>query len=170
MSILTDLLSRVQTVSESLAQGNVIRDVLLRHDADIMELQKLQLFAGKAGGGKDIRPYYSEDLKPRGYFHSVESAGRYAAWKESGIRYPYSVERNPDAPNLYINGRFHDELDVEFGAEMMGIVGTTPYANGIIAKYGLSTFGLMSENWMVLFEKRGAYDELMDEIKRILYV
>ena len=170
MGILNDLLQRVKTVNESLQTGQMVRDVVINHPDDILELQRQQLFAGKASNGQDIRPYYSEDLKPSGYFHSIESAGRYAAWKQNGIHYPYSAQRNPDAPNLYINGRFHDELGVQFGGQTVGIVPATPYAAGIVAKYGINTFGLMMANWMVLFIERNAYNELMQQLKSKLYV
>lgn len=170
MGILNDLRSRVADVSDGMKTGGLIRDVVVRHPGDIMELQRQQLFAGLASNGQDIRPYYSEDLKPSGFFHSVESAGRYAAWKKDGISYPYSANRNPDAPNLYINGRFHSELGVEFGGDSVAVVGQTGYAKGIVAKYGIGTFGLMMANWMVIFIERGAYDELLNEIKSRLYV
>lgn len=170
MSILIDLLNRVRTLSDSLESGSAVRDILLGHEADILELQKLQLFRGVKSNGEDIRPYYSEDLKPSGYFYSVESAGRYAAWKRDGISYPYSVDRNPDAPNLFINGKFHDELGVEFGADTVGVTGVTDYAKRIVAKYGINTFGLMPEYWNAIFAERGALDELMNELKSKLYV
>lgn len=166
MSILTDLLNRVQAVSESLAQGDVIRDVLVRHEADVLDLQRQQLFEGKRPDGEDIRPLYSEDLKPRGYFHSVESAGRYAAWKEDIS--PYSASRNPDAPNLYINGRFHSELGVNFDAETVAVIGETSYAQGIMLKYA-DAFGLSPANWAAIFRERGAFEELLNEVKTMLY-
>lgn len=170
MGILNDLRTRVQYVNDGLESGELVRNVIIQHSDDILDLQKMQLFQGLAANGQDIRPYYSEDLKPSGYFYSVESARRYAAWKKDGINYPYTANRNPDAPNLYINGRFHDELGVQFAADTVGIVGTTGYSKGIIAKYGICTFGLMMANWMVIFVERGAYDELMNEIKTRLYV
>ena len=169
MGILNNLRTRVQGVNDGLQTGELVRNVVVRHSFDILELQKLQLFKGLAANGKDIRPYYSEDLKPSGYFYSVESSKRYAAWKKDGINYPYSVDRNPDAPNLYINGRFHDELGVQFNPATVGIVGTTGYSKGIIAKYGINTFGLMMANWMVIFVERGAYNELMNELRTRLY-
>lgn len=162
--------ARVQYVNDGLQTGEMVRNVVVRHPDDILDLQRQQLFAGKTSGGDDIRPYYSEDLKPSGYFHTVESARRYSAWKKDGINYPYSVDRNPDAPNLYINGRFHDELGVQFATDSVAVVGTTGYAKNIVAKYGIDTFGLMWENWMVIFVQRGAYNELMQELKTRLYV
>ena len=169
MGILENLRARVQDVEDELRSGKLVRGVVVNHADDILELQRLQLFQGLASDGNDIRPYYTEDLKPNGYFYTVESARRYSAWKQDGISYPYSVERNPDAPNLYINGRFHDELGVRFMANTVGIVGATGYAKGIVAKYGLRTFGLMATNWMRIFQERGAYNELMNEIKSKLY-
>lgn len=171
MGILNDLLARVRSVNDGLQTGGIIRDVIVQHPDDILDLQRQQLFEGKRSDGEDIRPFYSEDLKPNGYFHSVETAGRYAGWKQSGINYPYKANnRNPDAPNLYINGRFHDELGVQFGSDSVGVVPTTPYAAGIVAKYGINTFGLMMSNWVAVFVERGAYDELMNRIKTMLYV
>jgi len=170
MGILNDLRKRVADVNDGLQTGEMVRNVVVKHPDDILELQKQQLFQGLAANGQEIRPYYSEDLKPSGYFRSAESAARYAAWKKDGINYPYTANRNPDAPNLYINGRFHDELGVQFAADTVGIVATTPYSAGIVAKYGINTFGLMMENWMVVFVQRGAYDELLFELKSRLYV
>jgi len=170
MGILNDLLKRVESAYDALQTGEMVRNVVVQHPDDILDLQKKQLFQGLASNGQDIRPYYSEDLKPSGFFYSVESAKRYSAWKETGINYPYSVDRNPDAPNLYINGRFHDELGVQFDVDTVGIVGTTGYSRGIVAKYGIETFGLMMSNWMVIFMERGGYNELMNELKSRLYV
>jgi len=170
MGILNDLRARVASVNDGLKTGEIIRDVVIQHPDDILDLQRDQLFRGLASSGAEIRPYYSEDLKPSGYFHSIESARRYSAWKQDGISYPYSVDRNPDAPNLYINGRFHDELGVQFLADTVGIVGTTGYSKNIVDKYGIETFGLMMSNWMVVFVERGAYDELMDELRQRLYI
>ena len=169
MGVLTDLRNRVQLIADGMKTGELVRNVIVRHPDDILELQKIQLFQGLASSGEDIRPYYSEDLKPSGYFYSVESAGRYAAWKLDGINYPYSAKRNPDAPNLYINGKFHDELGVQFNADTVGIVGTTAYSKNIIEKYGTNTFGLMAANWFNIFVERGGYDELMNELRIILH-
>ena len=170
MGILDDLLARVRAVESGLEGGSLVRDAVVNHGEDILELQQQQLFEGKASSGEDLRPYYSEDIKPRGWFHSVESAGRYAAWKESAISYPYSAQRNPDAPNLYVDGKFHSEMGVEFSTDSVGIVPETNYARVIMEKYGLRSFGLMWQKWNELFEKRGAFNELMQGLKRILYV
>lgn len=169
MGILNDLRMRVQAVNDGLQSGAIVRDVVIQHREDILELQRIQLLQGKASSGEDLRPYYSEDLKPAGWFKSGATAAAYAAWKQD-ISYPYNVQRNPDAPSLYINGKFHDELTVEFSTSTMTVTGETAYAKIIIAKYGIENFGLMAEKWTQLFEEYNAYNELMDEIKSKLYV
>lgn len=128
-------------------QLNVFARLSMEEQSErILELQKEQLFAGKASNGEDIRPYYSEDLKANGgFFKSPQSAKMYALHK-ANMTYPISVPRQFDAPNLYINGRFHSELGLEFTDEYMRVKGMTPYAEGIVAKYGESTFGLTAES------------------------
>lgn len=169
MGVIDDLLKRAQALSDSMDSGELVRDVLVDHARDIEEMQRLQLFEGKAASGDDIRPYYSEDLKPGGYFRSKEAAARYAEWKQSGISYPMRVQRNPDAPNLYVDGTFHSQIGAEFGTDAVGIVARTGYAQGIMDKYGVQTFGLTAENWSRIFTERGAADELLREMKKRLF-
>lgn len=165
---LQDLYNRAVALQTQLQDGSLVRNVMMQHEADIYQQQQIQLLEGKSSSGEDLRPYYSEDLRSRGgWFHTAESAGRYAAWKQD-LSYPYSVNRNPDAPNLYINGRFHSEIGVEFRADSVAVIPLTGYAEIIMAKYGLQNFGLSSEKWAEIFRERGAYDELMQEVKRII--
>lgn len=168
MGILDDLLLKVRSLDNDLTSGGLVRSVVVRHPVEIITEQRRQLLEGKRPDGNDIRPYYSEDLKPGGYFKSRETASAYAAWKGT-ISTPHAANRNPDAPNLYINGRFHSELDVEFGDRSVGIVGLTPYARGIMDKYGNDTFGLSPQRWNAIFIDYGAYDEMMREIRSRLF-
>lgn len=165
--IIENLTDKVKNVLVGLQTGSLIRNVVVKHNDDILELQRYQLLQGKASNGEDMRPYYTEDLKPAGYFKSAESAKRYAAWKET-LNYPRVAKRNTDAPNLYINGKFHSELSVQFGAEAASVVGGTSYAQKIVSKYGQNKFGLTKQNWNKIMRERGGYDELMDEIKKSL--
>lgn len=169
MDILTDLLNRVLTVQAGLESGSLVREILVARRDEIIEEQRIQLLEGKGSDGEDLHPFYSEDLKANGgYFHSVQSAGRYAAWKQD-LDYPYSVSRNPDAPNLYITGKFHDELGVDFGPDSIAIVGLTTYAQRIMAKYGVSAFGLNAEHWDTVWSN-GGYDDLLESVKQILFI
>lgn len=165
---LEGLLSNARQLQRDLQHGSIIREVLEPHGSEIVDLQRTQLLMGKASDGKDIHPFYTEDLKPRGYFRSVKTAQNYMAWKQS-ISYPKSVQRNPNAPNLYITGLFHSDLNVAFDSDTVGIVPDTAYAANIMAKYGLNVFGLSWASWAVVFNENGAKDELIMKVKDVLW-
>ena len=158
------LLDRAKAVQQGLQSGEYMREALRPREQLIMSHQYQQLFDGKASNGEDIHPFYSEDIKPRGYFRSKESAERYSQWKLTGIPYPYRGNRNPDAPNLYITGKFHEELGVKFLPETIVIGSKTFYAADIVAKYGLGTFGLTGENWSVILQENGAYEDVLQSM------
>lgn len=162
------LLDNARRLQSEMQGGILVRDVLMQHGDDIVTQQRIQLMMGKASDGKDLRPYYSEDLKPRGYFKSGASAKAYAAWKQT-LNYPYNVERNPDAPNLYITGMFHDDLGIAFGGDSVEIVPDTAYAAKIMAKYGRGVFGLNASGWAVIWDDYHAKDELITKMKETLW-
>lgn len=162
------LLMNAKMLQRDMQSGRLTRDVLMRHGEHIVEQQRIQLLMGKGSDGKDLHPFYSEDVKPSGYFRSGASARAYAAWKQE-LSYPYSVQRNPDAPNLYITGVFHDDLDVQFGNDALAIVPDTAYAAKIMAKYGFGIFGLNSEMWGIIWNEWGAKDELITEMRNVLW-
>lgn len=163
---LQDMYKRVKAVQEGITGGSLIREVLQRYEADILDHQREQLFEGKASSGEDLRPYYTEDLQPGGYFRTVEDARRYLEWKK-GMSYPYSAQRYPDAPNLYINGKFHSELAVRFDAETVEVVAGSAFARRVMSKYGGLQFGLMSTRWDAVMQD--AYGDIIDEVRRIMY-
>ena len=135
------LLNNARRLQEGLKQGSLIRDVLMGHDKEIVDLQRTQLLMGKGSDGQDIHPFYTEDLKPAGWFRSRATAENYMTWKQQ-LSYPKDVQRNPNAPNLYITGVFHRDLNVAFGEDGVGIVPDTAYAANIMRKYGMNIFGL----------------------------
>lgn len=140
-----DVMDRIRRMANGvgrLIEGGLIssaREELALHEVEILERISDQLMMGITGRGEDIRPYYSEDP----YFRSRAEAEWYIAWKAEITPNP---RRNRDAPNLFINGKFHSELIVRFGEEQMLVEGETVYAAEIVAKYGLDTFGLTDEN------------------------
>lgn len=167
MSSLQSLLDGARRLRDGM-RGKVVREVLEAHEKDIVEQQRIQLLEGKDSKGNDMHPFYSEDVKPRGWFKTKESAQRYAEWKQT-INYPYTVRRNADAPNLYITGVFHDDLGAEFRDDEMEIVPDTGYAANIMAKYGRNAFGLNLEKWAVMFDEKGLKDELIEKMKEVLW-
>lgn len=137
------LADRARTVQDSMNRW--IRQSLEYNSGEVMERQYAQLAGGKASGGQDLRPYYSEDK----YFRTKAEMESYRNYKWS-INNRLWVQpdrpRNPDAPNLFINGKFWSELDAFFTDEAMTIDGKTSYAKDIVNKYGLSSFGLDAYN------------------------
>ncbi len=169
---MNDRLSKMTEAAKQLntrmQDGSLVRGVLRNHADDIMEQQHIQLMEGKGSDGNDLRPYYTEDVQPSGYFKTVASARNYMAWKET-LNYPYSVTRNSNAPNLYINGRFYSEMEVRFEADTLGIYPTSGFASEIMAKYGLHRFGLSALKWQVMMEEKGVKDEIQNEMRKLLY-
>lgn len=155
-------------LERQMQDGSLVRGVLRNHEEDIMEQQHIQLLEGKGSDGEDLRPYYTEDLQPHGYFKSQQSASNYMAWKET-LNYPYSVERNSDAPNLYINGHFYSEMEVKFEVDSMMIAPSSGYAAQIMAKYGMGRFGLSALKWQVMMQEKGVMIEVQEQMKQLLY-
>lgn len=166
---LQDLTQRVEAVLAGLQGGEIPRLAVLQSEAEILDLQREQMAEGKSVDGTDLRPYYSEDLRAGGgWFLSGDSAANYAAWKQS-LGNPYEAgNRNPDAPNLYINGKFYSEIGVQFGTEAAVIVPLTPFASQVMAKYGRQ-INLGMKGWMTLMRDRGGYERVKNEVRRILY-
>lgn len=165
---ITQLLDNARSLRRGMADGAIVREVLEPHGREIVEQQRIQLLEGKGSDGKDLNPFYTEDLKPSGYFKSRESAQRYADWK-STLSYPSNVRRNPNAPNLYITGVFHDDLNVDFRANELAIIPDTAYAANIMGKYGFGVFGLCSEKWGVIWNDFGAKNDLITKMKETLW-
>lgn len=162
------LLHSAEALLSDLESGALVRSALEDYSDDIMTMQRIQLLEGKASSGEDIRPYYSEDVGPGRYFKTKVEADKYRVWKGS-LNYPYNVARNDDAPNLYINGKFHSELGVDFGTDAVSVMPKTLYASQIVRKYGIDTFGLTAERWNELFIERGVLARIMADIKKRLY-
>ena len=162
------LLENARGLQDGMSRGGLIREALLPYEQDIVEQQRIQLLEGKGSDGKDLHPFYSEDIKPRGYFRSKDSAARYAAWKQT-LSYPYTVKRNADAPNLYITGVFHNDLVADMGTDSMAIVPDTAYAANIMRKYGYEVFGLSKDSWAVIWNDKGAVDTLLNVMRNRLW-
>lgn len=126
-----------------------VEKILTGRSDEYLELQREQLFEGKASDGEDIRPYYSEDLQNRGgYFSSPQAAAAYANWKANEVSYPTfgNLKRNIDAPNLYITGEFHSQLALVVAGGRIEVIPTDKLSVEVMERYGADTFGLTEEN------------------------
>ena len=162
------MLNNARAMRDGMRDGSLIREALLPYEQDIVEQQRIQLLEGKGSDGKDLHPFYSEDLKPSGYFRSRESARRYSDWKRT-LSYPYTVSRNADAPNLYITGIFHNDLGADMGTDSVAIVPDTAYAANIMRKYGFGIFGLSPDSWAVIWNEKGAASTLVNVMRNCLW-
>lgn len=146
----------------------ILADILSQRTDELLDRQRDQLASGLNSEGTDIVPPYSEDLKPGGYFHSSSAAERYAQWKQT-INVPVyykQTQRNPDTPNLYVNGRFHSELTVDITDEVL-FHGGTSYAENIVDKFGLMQFGLNEQSWRDFMEN-GVITEILGGLRTSL--
>lgn len=82
-----------------------MKEVVEESTDAVLHEQKNQLLEGKNPDGFDITPSYFDDP----YFKSPESAKRYSDWKD---RITPNPKRKKGTPNLFINGRYHNSIEV----------------------------------------------------------
>ena len=92
-----DYLNNLNKVKEQLP--DVVNDALLSNEVKIVDMNKAQIYDGKTIEDINITPLYSQDS----FFKSQGQAQGYIRWKQ---KITPNGNRNPDAPNLFING-FH---------------------------------------------------------------
>lgn len=133
-----DYLNKVITAKEQLP--DVVNNALFQNEAKIVDLNKAQLYDGKDIFGNDIRPFYSQDT----FFKTQAQAQGYIKWKQ---KITPNSSRNPDAPNLFING-FHYSLIglLKKGRDIViGVKSQNAITSSIDSKYK-NIYGLNSEN------------------------
>lgn len=148
-----------------------VEEIIAGRSDEYLDMQKEQLFAGQNSDGDDLRPYYSEDLRANGgYFKSPESARAYAEYK-AGLSYPSSYGaalRNPDAPNLFINGHlFHDGLVLVVGNGVIRVAHRSPEGQAIMQRYGEGNFGLNPMH-LDIVRQEWVLKTLLEELRKSL--
>jgi hypothetical protein len=63
----------------------------------------------------------------------------------------------------------HDDLGLDLGADSVKVIPDTAYAANIMAKYRTEAFGLSMAKWKVIFEDKGAKDDLIRLIRETLW-
>jgi len=138
MSVLVNLIRNLSTLN-LLA---MVERILQRHEPELLELQKDQLYAGLDSRGQLLKPSYSQDP----YFKNPGAGSRYAAWKQS--RTPRADSslfptKPTDTPNLIITGTlFYHRLFVEVGGGNLMIDANSPIMAKLDSKYGNLLLGL----------------------------
>ena len=80
-----------------------VENAIYKNEKEIIQLQKNQIYDGQNNKGEDLRPLYTED----NYFKTPGQARGYIKWKQQIKPNP---RRNPNAPNLYVNGYVHRNI------------------------------------------------------------
>lgn len=123
-------------------QGQIpetIEASLFSNEEKIISIQQGQIYDGKTNQNQDIRPLYTEDP----YFKTPQQAQGYIKWKQ---RITPNSSRNPNAPNLFINGYFFNSLRL---VKINSDVVVRSLAGGEIGKLDdkyQNLFGLYEEN------------------------
>jgi hypothetical protein len=130
---------------------------IVQHSEKVVDLIRSQLWDGKKSDGQNITPSYLDDP----FFKSRKQAEGYRNWKNSITK---NSNRDPDTPNLFINGYFYDTLFVD--SEFFE-VGSNGFGIPIIEKYGDATFAIdpnRSENKETINDIRKS---LIEKIKSL---
>jgi hypothetical protein len=126
----------------------------------IEEANRNQLWDGKNAEDKDLSPKYSEDP----YFKTREAGERYAKWKQ--VITP-SPNRDPDVPNLYINGAFYRKIFARIQSKFIDVITSSNLGAAIVSKYR-NILGLTIKN-KELFAKERISPDLKQVMDRKIY-
>jgi len=105
----------------------------------ILIKNKQQLMEGIKGDGNEITPSYLNDP----YFKTREAAQRYSNWKD---KITPNSKRKSGTPNLYINGFYHNTIEINVKGEKIITENKTTIGKKIEQKYGDTLYGLNETN------------------------
>ena len=133
-----DYLNNLNKVKEQLPE--VVNDSLLSNEAKIVDMNKAQLYDGKTIEDTNITPLYSQDS----FFKTPAQAQGYIKWKQ---KITPNGNRNPNAPNLFINGFHYSMIGLlKKGRDIViGIKSSNPLGISIENKYE-KIYGLNPDN------------------------
>lgn len=149
--------------AESSWQEEVVKE-LSSHSADIADYVREQLYSG-LGGDEPITPSYLDDP----YFATQAEAEKYRDWKLK-ITPPVASPRlglparDPNTPNLFINGYYHSHIEVSqiAGGLHIGSDGDS-LAEDITSEYGDKFLYRLGERAKFLVK----YDYILPTLERI---
>ena len=133
-----DYLTKLKTAKEQLPDA--VNNVLFQNEAKIVDLNKSQLYDGKDILENDIKPFYSQDP----FFKTQAQAQGYIKWKQ---KITPNSRRNPDAPNLFINGFHYSMIGLlKKGKDIViGVKSLNKITSSIDSKYK-NIYGLNDKN------------------------
>jgi len=140
MNSLLDMANKLKSIDLELILDHTLEPLL----PEMVNMNKSQIWDGKTKNNTDIHPFYSEDP----FFKSAKQAQAYKNWKQ---RITPNTDRNPDAPNLYINGYYHSLIK---GAILDNIIelDADGFGRGFDSKYK-DIYGLTEEHLNIIRNK-----------------
>lgn len=130
------LIERLENFKSSIPE--IISEVVRENENDILTNVKDSLWDGKSGSGEDLMPFVQDP-----FFKTQDQAIAYMNWKNANFPNP---NRNPNSPNLFINGYFYSTLEVDIsGDQFMVVSKDNALGIDVIRKYGVNTFGITDE-------------------------
>lgn len=130
MAVITidKLIQHYKSILEKIPE--TVESAIYENEKQIIQLQKNQLYDGKSNTGEDLHPLYTEDP----YFKTQGQAKGYIRYKQMITPNP---RRNPNAPNLYINGYIHRNIRIvkESGNITFDFNSNVDFAESVKAKY-----------------------------------
>lgn len=133
---LDSVIERLESFEENV--NMIIGQVLGENSEAIVGEVRNQLLNGQTNELKPITPSYLNDP----YFANDTQAQAYLEWKRS---LAIAGNKNPETPNLFINGYFHRSLFLEIMDSYCEVISLVPLGDEIIAKYGKQMFGVNDE-------------------------
>lgn len=107
-----DYLNNARKVRDAIPK--TIVDALMKEEHRIVAMNQQQLYDGKTILDTDIHPLYTEDT----FFKTPKQAYGYIKWKQ---KITPNSNRNPNSPNLFINGYYHESLGLVQEGQMVYI-------------------------------------------------
>jgi len=127
---------------------------------EMLALNLEQMMEGKTRTGEDITPSYLDDP----FFKSRESAQRYSDWKDKITPNP---KRKKGTPNYYINGTYHDSIEIQINGDSIDFASSYQGAANIEKKTQGKLYGLNAEK-RVPYIDNYLRKEMMNNLRRII--
>ena len=133
-------------------------DEMKKYESYLLDLNRDQMMAGQNAEGTDITPSYLDDP----YFKTRRQAIGYMNWKQ---RITADSRRDPQTPNLFIKGDFHNSIRIRYGDNEIEFVSETTLGKDIQSTHP-DVLGLNDRNQdMILTDI--VYPRLLTEINKI---
>lgn len=156
MSTALEILKKLQLIDVRAAAAKAV----IGTENEYKDLLQDQLLHGKGADGQDLSPGYLEDP----FFKSYEAAQRYLKWKE---RISPKVGRNPNAPNLYITGQYHDSISVTTDYSGVRSSSSSYFGGDIERKYN-NNANILGSEWREDYLKNFVRPRLLSNVKDYL--